>query len=95
MRCFNVGVIVSLIILISGIYFFVSDNPENIKYIREISLLWTGYIGAFIGNAFRLYLLPDMNFTNDRFFIKRIFFAEGIQVAGFFLVYFIVLKTFL
>lgn len=94
MKFLNVGLIVNLIILIYGIYFLVSDNPENIKYNRDIFLLSIGYIGALIGNVFRLYLLPDMNFTDGNFFIKRFFPAEGAQVAGFFLFYFIAVKFF-
>jgi len=54
-----------------------------------------GYIGSVIGNALRLYAMPDAYFTDGTLWgnVKaKFFWGHGPQVAGFFLIYIIGLK---
>lgn len=60
------------------------------------AFLGIGYIGAVIGNAIRLYAMPDMYFTDGTLwgaFKARFFWSHGPQLSGFFLIYLVIMRV--
>lgn len=66
----NVGLLIYIIMII--LFFIMYKNG----FIPTISTLLIGYIGAVIGNALRIYGIPDMYFTDGTLWgsIKTRFF---------------------
>lgn len=101
MRIFNVGWIVfTMMIVILGFTIYGAFNSTAMfAQLKSSSgtfvFLGLGYIGAVIGNAMRLYGMPDMYFTDGTLWgaIKtRFFWSHGPQVIGFFLLYFVIMQ---
>lgn len=85
----NVGFLIYIIIII---LFFMM---YKYGFIPTISTLLIGYIGAVIGNALRIYGMPDMYFTDGTLWdsIKtRFFWTYGPQIIGFFVILFLLQK---
>lgn len=104
MRILNVGWIVfAMMIGVLGYTFYTGlSNGTSIFQTLKVSggvfvFLSVGYVGAVIGNALRLYGMPDMYFTDGTLWgaIKtRFFWNHGPQLAGFFIIYIVILKVF-
>ena len=85
----NVGFLIYIIMII---LFFMMYKKGLIP---TISTLLVAYIGAVIGNALRIYGMPDMYFTDGTLLgsIKtRFFWAYGPQLIGFFVILFFLQK---
>lgn len=85
----NVGFLIYIIMII--LFFMMYKNG----FIPTISTLLIGYVGAVIGNAIRIYGIPDMYFTDGTLWgsIKtRFFWAYGPQLIGFFVILFFLQK---
>ena len=98
MRIFNVGWIVFLLIItIIGFstYSYNMQKEADIKGLIVIILfVGVGYIGAVIGNALRIYAMPDIYYTDGTLWgnIKtRFFWEHGPQLSGFFIIYFVII----
>lgn len=67
------------------------------SFAAVILFLVVGYIGSVIGNAMRLYGMPDAYFTDGTLIgnIKaKFFWQHGPQLAGFFVIYMVILRVF-
>ena len=81
----NVGFLIYIIMIIFlfGLY--------QKGFIPTIGTLAIGYVGAVIGNALRIYGMPDMYFTDGTLWgsLKtRFFWSYGPQIIGFFIALF-------
>lgn len=104
MRVLNVGWIVfAMMIAILGYTFYgVLSHGGSIFHTIKISsgvfiFLAVGYVGAVIGNALRLYGMPDIYFTDGTLWgaiSKRFFWNHGPQLAGFFIIYLVIIRVF-
>ena len=103
MRIFNVGWIVfTMMIAVLGytIYGALSHETSILETLKVsggvFAFLGIGYVGAVIGNAIRLYAMPDMYFTDGTLwgaFKARFFWSHGPQLSGFFLIYLVIMRV--
>ena len=104
MRIFNVGWIVfAMMIAVLGYTFYgaLSHGTSILETLKVsggvFAFLSIGYVGAVIGNAIRLYAMPDMYFTDGTLwgaFKTRFFWNHGPQLSGFFLIYIVIMRVF-
>jgi hypothetical protein len=104
MRIFNVGWIVfTMMIAVLGftIYGAFTNTGSVLSTLKAsggvFAFLGIGYVGAVIGNAIRLYAMPDMYFTDGTLwgaFKTRFFWSHGPQLSGFFLIYIVIMRVF-
>jgi len=85
----NVGFLIYIIMII--LFFAMYKHG----FIFTIETLLIGYIGAVVGNALRIYGMPDMYFTDGTLWgsIKtRFFWSHGPQLIGFFAILYFLLS---
>ena len=90
MKFLNVGW-VTFAMMIAIIVFSIKGG----SFSAGLLIVVIGYVGSVIGNAVRLYAMPDAYFTDGTLWgnVKaKFFWGHGPQLAGFFLIYIIGLK---